>query len=202
MPVLRRGARRLIIAAGAVLAIGALTTAAAFVDLADVRVALDGTRTTFDIRTAGSDATGWEPSPSDWQQGNPDAYEVALHSGATLAPGGVLVLRVAVQNNSPALAGTLSLDIVDPQPRGQEIDPTTGRYVELFDQLVFTVKQGSTVLFDHVPATAMTTYVWSAALASGDDMVLDVQIDLPPSVDNRWQGASTAVQFHFEAENS
>ncbi len=65
MPVLRRGARRLIIAAGAVLAIGALTTAAAFVDLADVRVALDGTRTTFDIRTAGSDATGWEPSPSD-----------------------------------------------------------------------------------------------------------------------------------------
>ena len=111
-------------------------------------------------------------------------------------------MRVSAQNASPRLAGLLSLAITDPQPRGNATDPQTGTYLELFDQLVFTVRDGSTVLFDHVPATALQTYTWSEPLEAGRDVVLDVLIELPSTVDNRWQGASTAVQFHFEAENS
>ncbi|RKS90180.1 hypothetical protein DEU37_1500 [Microbacterium sp. AG790] len=202
MSTARLGTRRLVLASGALIAASALATAAAFVDYADVNVSLDGTRNTFDIRTAGSDSPTWEPTAADWEQGNPTAYEVSLRSGATLAPGGSLAVRIGAQNSSPSLAGLLSLTITDPQPRGNATDPRTGAYLELFDQLVFTVRQGSTVLFDHVPATALQTYRWAEPLPAGDDVVLDVLIELPSAVDNRWQGASTAVLFHFEAENS
>lgn len=202
MTTVRPRTRRLAFASGALIAAGALATAAPFVDYADVIVSLDGTRNTFDIRTTGSDDPQWQPAATDWQQGTPDAYELSLRSGTTLAPGGSLAVRVAAQNSSPTLSGLLSLTIIDPQPRGDATDPRTGTYLELFDQLVIAVHEGSTVLVDDVPATALQKYTWPRPLEAGRDVVLDVLIQLPSTVDNRWQGASTAVQFHFEAENS
>lgn len=198
----RRGRLRLLLATGSLVAAGALITAASFTDYADVDVALDGSRNTFDIVTAGKADPSWLPTQTDWDQANPRALRIALTqdgSGYTMAPGSVLDLRIAAKNNSPRLSGILSLNLVDPLPRGAETNPQTGTYVELFDQLVFTVADQGVVLLDHVPAGRLSTLTWPNPLAAGEYKLLDVRIELPQSVDNRWQMASTDVQFNFEA---
>ncbi len=198
------GRRRTVLASGALFAVAVLTTAAAFTDYADVNVAIDGKDNTFDIVAAGSSAAGWQPSDSDWAQGNPEAYRIHLTEdgrGYPLAPGGRLELRVAAKNASPKLAGALSVRISDPNPQQDAVDPGTGRYLELFDQLNFSLMDGDVVVMDHVPASELQSFTWDAALEAGEVRLLDVVIELPESVDNRWQQASTDVQFSFEAVN-
>lgn len=201
----RSGRARIVAASGALLAAGALLTAATLTDSADVVVTIDGARNTFDIMTTGSVEPGWEPAASDWAQGNPTAFEIRLTddgSDYVLSPGGTLDLRVAVRDASPRLAARLSLTILDPYPRGDTIDPETGRYEELYDQLVVTVHEGATAIFDAVPAPELTTYTWDDALPAGAVKVLDVHIELPESVGDEWQLASTDIQLHFEAVNA
>lgn len=201
----RSGRTRVIVASGALLAAGALITAATLTDSADVTLSMDGSRNTFDIQTTGSVTPGWEPRASDWVQGNPSAFEIQLTddgSGYVMVPGGSLDLRVAVRDASPRLAAQLSLTILDPDPRGTAVDPAAGTYLELFDQLVFTVRDGDQTIIDQVPARELTTYTWVDALPSGEAKVLDVQIEMPDSVGNEWQLASTDIQLSFEAVNA
>ncbi|WP_028707469.1 hypothetical protein [Propionicicella superfundia] len=200
------GWRRLTAAAGSIIAVGALLTAAAITDRSDVDVVLDGSSNTFDIMVAGQAGTRtWTPAEDVWEQGDVEPFRIRLANGDTdivMAPGSSLDVRVAAKNASPRLASHMTLTISDPQPRGSETDPATGNFVELYDQLLFTVRDGSTVLFDRVPAPDLTSYTWSHPVSSGDHLLLDVVIELPDSVDNRWQLASTDVQFHFEGTSA
>lgn len=199
------GSKRAVVAAGSLVGCAALLTAAAFTDFADVDVTLDGSQNRFDIVTTGSSTPGWMPTATEWVQGKPEAYQIKLTSdgsGYVLSPGARLDLRVAARNASPRLGAELSLKILDPDAHGDATDPVTGRYVDLWNQLVFTVREGSTVLFDHVKATDLAAYVWQQPTAAGTERVLDVTIQLPSSVDNRWQLASTDIRFDFEAVNS
>lgn len=202
------GSKRLALALGAFAAVGALATAAAFTDHADVHVDLDGTQNRFDIVVAGqlqADAASWTPTDEQWQQGNPDAVQLGFggDQGVLLAPGGSFRTAIAVRNDSPRLPARISLTISDPLPRGTETNPETGTYVELFDQLVFTVADADgDVLVDHVPAASLTSYEWADPFASGASATLTVTIELPDSVDNRWQQASTDVLFSFQAVQS
>ncbi|UIN30692.1 hypothetical protein [Microbacterium binotii] len=208
MRVSRNGRARAVLATGMLAAGCALATAAAFTDYADVEVSLDGSQNRFDIVTAGAvdvDLQSWSPQAEGWLQGNPDA--VLLGSGADagilLAPGGSVEAAIAVKNDSPRLNAAISLVIEDPTPRGDAVDPATGTFLELFDQLVFTVRDADgTVLLDHVAAPALTGYVWPDSFAPGEWKKLDVTIDLPDSVDNRWQGATTDILFSFQAVQS
>lgn len=200
----RRGWLRLFLATGSLVAAGALITAASFTDSADVDVALDGSRNNFDIVAAGKADPSWLPTPADWDQANPRGLRIFLtgdKSGYTMAPGGVLDLRIAAKNNSPRLSSLNGLRILDPLPRGAEKNPQTGTYLELFDQLVFTVSDGGKVLLDHATAGQLTAITWPDALRPGEYKLLDVRVELPDTVDNRWQMAATDIQFNFEAVN-
>lgn len=196
------GRLRVVSAAGTLLAVAGLFTAAALTDESRVDVPLDGTANTFDIVVASGDAPAWVPSSSDWAQGSPGHHSIILESGDRISPGGRISIRIAAMNNSPRNDGVLSLSIIDPVPRGDARDPITGRYLELFDQLVFTVREGGTTLFDHVPAAGLSTYTWSTQVAPGEAHLLEVEIELPGTVDNRWQRATTDVQFAFVAVSS
>lgn len=200
----RSGRLRIALAAGTLLTATALLTAATFVDYSDSELSVDGSKNTFDIVAAGNAAPGWLPTAADWQQGNPDAFRIKLTddgSGYTMAPGSSLELRIAAKNNSPRVAGLLNLSIADPHPRGAQKDPLTGNFLDLFDQLVFTVKDGNNTLIDHVPATRLSSITWPSPLEAGDYKIVDVRIDLPNSVGNQWQLASTDIQFRFDAVN-
>ncbi|KXC06628.1 hypothetical protein [Microbacterium hominis] len=205
MRVQRTGRVRALLAVGAVFAASGFLTAAALSDSAEVVVTMDASRNGFDLMTAGSALSGWQPEATDWAQGRPDSYQIALDGpdggGYPLAPGGSISLRVAVLNASPRLTGAVSLAIDDPFPRGNEIDPDTGRFVELFDQLVFTVSHDGVVVLDGVPAPELPSTVWAGEIASGQSETFDVVIHLPDTVDDRWQQASTDIRFHFAGEN-
>jgi len=201
----RSGRTRFITAGGALFAAGALLTAATLTDSADVTVTMDGSGNTFDIVTTGSIEPGWQPTLDDWVQGNPAAYDIPLTADGTgyvLSPGSALDLRIAARDASPRLPARLSLTILDPNPRGDTTDPATGRYVELYDQLVVTVKDGATTIFDRVPTSELSTYTWDDPLSVGGEKVLDVRIEMPTSVTDEWQLASTDIQFNFQAVNA
>jgi hypothetical protein len=199
--------RRTLLTAGGVLAAAALVTAASLTDSAEVLVMLDGNDNTFDIQTAGSAAAGWSPAGSDWVQGNPDAFEIAVGDkgeSAALAPGASMEVTVAVKNASPKLSGFIGAAIYDPNPLGDQVDPATGRYLELFDQLRFTVSTETETIADTLTADEFNAkdFAWPEEFTAGGAQTLKVVISLPREVDNRWMGAGTSVQFAFTGENS
>ncbi|MDR1852813.1 MAG: hypothetical protein LBR21_09255 [Propionibacteriaceae bacterium] len=195
------GLKRMALAGGSFLAALALLTSALVTDRGEVAVRMDGSENTFDLVVAGEWGNpGWLPQASDWGEGDARPYRVALPSGAVLAPGGTVNLRVAAKNASPRIAGALTLEIRDPDPLGVARNPKTGNHLELFNQLEFTVKQESEVIYDHVSATGLGKRSVAESLAPQDFIIFDVQIGLPQNLGNEWQGATTGVEFHFEGE--
>lgn len=194
--------------AGVLALTGIALTAAVLVDSAETRWVLDGSQNRFDIVTAGAPGADWKPQSSDWRQGNPKPYEVAIGDdgeGIALGPGHSFDTTVAVGNASPGdLSGHIGLSIVDPNPLGEATDPTTGRYLELFDQLRFTVVDRGSVIVQSATAEEFNDLAWHWAepVDAGDSRELLVTISLPSEVDNRWQGAGTQVQFAFTGENT
>ncbi len=192
----RTGLARLAFSLGAVCTTAALVTAAAFTDSSDVEVILDGERNRFDLVVAGSGEAGWTPSAEDWQQGRPDAVRIPVGAaGELLAPGGVVRYRIAVRNDSPTIAGLVDLEVTDPDDRRGRVDPGTGRFVELFDQLRIVVRHGSDVLIDRAPGTEPMRAGWDLPLEPDEHRVLDVELSLPVEVDDRWQGSTTDLAF-------
>lgn len=196
-------------AAALVLGAGSLAfTTAALTGAGTSHWLLDGSANQFDLKTAGSVTTGWVPTPADWQQGNPSPVEIEIGDGAQsqgLGPGHSVSATVAVINASPGdLDGMIAVHLVDPDPHGDEIDPTTGRYVDLFDQLQFTISDAGTVIADGLTAEAFNAldWAWPDPVARDDHRTLDVTITLPAEVDDRWQGARTSVQFAFSGESA
>lgn len=211
----KTGNRRFLLAGGVLLGCALLTTAAAFTDYGDSVVEFDGTNNSYDLQIVGSLLPGWEPSDADWLQGRSDlALEFQTVDDAAqldferagvsrvIAPGASIDFRVAVKNSSPRVSSSLAMEIVDPDPLGAAMDASGESFLELFDQLEFTVTDAGTVLFDHVPAEKLTKIDWDAQIGAGDYKMLDVKISLPVSVDNRWMAARTNVEFRFQGANT
>ncbi|QTX03320.1 hypothetical protein [Agromyces archimandritae] len=193
---------RMLAASGAVACCGAVLTAAALSDRARVDVHLDGGQNRFDILVAGAiDPTrAWMPGAGEWRQGDP-VHEIRAVTAADrlLMPGSAIHARVAVKNDSPRLPAMLTLTIGDSDPQGSATDPATGNFVELFDQLVFTVTEGEETLIGAVPAGQLDAHSWDEAFAPGEERILDVRIEMDAGADNRWQSAGTGIRFAFEA---
>lgn len=205
MRVFRTGRTRAVTASGILLGAALLASAAAITDSRDSLTLLDGSQNRFDLVVAGSAEPDWAPGPAQWVQGNPDAYRISLtpdDSSYLMSPGDSLNVRIAVRNESPKLASAVELEISDPQDRSTEIDPVTGNFVDLFPQLRFTVADGDRVLLDTVPSTELTRLSLDGALLPDEHRVLDVRIEVPADLDNRWQLAETDVQFSFTGSNT
>lgn len=192
---------RLATASGGLLGAAALLTTAYFTDFADLEAQVDGSGNTFDIVVAGSVDPGWRPGPGDWVQGDDEPYVIDLGDESALPPGATTHVRIAVKNDSPRIAAGIALEIRDPDPLGDETDPETGRYLELFDKLEFALSDSGTTFFEASGSgtAAERTHTWPAALRPGQIRLIDVAVTLPRDVDDRWQAAGTQVQFGFEA---
>ena len=192
---------RLVVAGGGLLGVTALMTTAFFTDFADLEAQVDGSQNTFDIVVAGSVEPGWRPADADWVQGDDEPFLIDLGDSTELPPGGTKHVRIAVQNASPRIAGGLELELSDPDPQGNATDPATGRYLELFDQLEFELAADGATFFRTAGSgtAADRTYTWPIPLEPGEVREIDVAISLPRDVDDRWQQASTQIQFGFKA---
>ncbi|MEB4615952.1 hypothetical protein [Leucobacter sp. M11] len=199
-----RISRRALWSLGVLLGLSTLMTAAAVTQNQDLTAEFSpGEGHVFDLMVAGSDDTAWTPSPQDWEQGNPDAYVVQT-GGTTnplpFPPGTRREYRVAVRNASPELASALRLTIEDPDPQGDARDPETGSFLELFDQMRFTVlDEGTPIMSDagsHRPGSL--SYEWPRQLVSGQERTLVVLIELPEAVGNDFLSAGTRVSLRFQ----
>lgn len=205
IPVSRSGTKRTLVSAGVLMGISALLTAAAVTGEQELRIPVISNGDIFNLVAAGSSEPGWTPTEDSWAQASPeDDYRIQLTSdgsGYLMAPGSTLDVRIAVKNNSSNRAGEIELTIVDPWPRGEVVDPVTGNYLELFDYLNFTIRDGATLLADAVPGKDLRTIIWPGDLPAGEQLILDVAIHMPNELDNRWQMASTDLTFSFEGIN-
>lgn len=174
-------------------------------DSHDSLTPLDGTLNRFDLVTAGSAEPGWVPNAQHWQQGNTRPYRIALTpDGSTyvMSPGASLTLRIAVKNVSTRLASDIELSIENPNDHGGELDPESGNFVDLFPQLRFTVGDGESIVFANVPGSELQTVRLPGKLRPDDYRMLDIRIDVSEDLDNRWQLATTDVQFALNGSST
>ncbi|MHA3724485.1 hypothetical protein ACXR2T_11470 [Leucobacter sp. HY1910] len=200
----RSGYVRLVLAAGLFLGAGSLLTAAVILDVENSSVFLDGSENRLNILTAGAPGHNWQPGAASWVEGNPAPFQISLTADGSdfvVVPGETIELTVAVKNASPKLAGKVDLKISDPHDRSHELDPETGNFVDLFPALLFSVSEDGRSLITGVPANELQDIQLEGPIAAGEHRVFDVTIDIPESLDNRWQLASTDVRFGFEGES-
>lgn len=198
--------RRTVLSWFALFGVAALTTAAVVTDAKqlDVRFVPDATH---DLVVAGSADPGWTPAETDWDQGDPTAYRIALTpdgSTAQIGPGEVLRFRVAARHGVTDLPATVVLTVSDPDAQGDRTDPVTGTRAELFDQLRITVADAGVVLLDADPGAgaAALTHDWLDAWQPGETHLLDVTVSVPEDLGNAWQGATTDLQLTFVSESA
>ena len=185
----RRWRRPVLAAVGVCVASAIAVTAASTVNWSDVIVALDGSDNTFDLQVAGSDVPGWQPTTAEWQQGRPDPVVVALPD-TVLEHGASVQARVAVRNNSPRLAGSIRVHLLDPATPNP-----------LFPELRFTISEGGHVYAAAVPPSGAADIPLTGATAPGADRVLDVSIALPADAPAGVDGSVTPIRIMFTGVN-
>lgn len=195
---------RPMLAAGVFLTAGALVTAASVTEQHDLSVVFDGSDNVFDLQVAASADSSWTPRASDWSQGRDAATQrLIIDSDAAqgFAPGDSLAFRIAVKNASPSISGAMTLRIDDPEPQPGLHTPDGG-FVELFDQLQFTVIDGGVPVIDGVTGSDLShlAHTWTG-ITPAESRVLDVLVTLPPHTDNRWAAAATDIRFTWTGES-
>lgn len=202
-PFRRPAIARPVLAAGVLLAVGALLTAASVTERHDLEVVFDGSSNVFDLQVAANADSSWTPRSADWTQGHdaPAQFVIDSDTAQGFAPGDIVGFRIAVKNASPTVAGAMTLAIDDPNPLGSALT-SAGGFQELFDQLRFTVTDGGTTVIDGVSGSDLNRlrHTW-AGVAPGDSRVLDVRVELPASTDNRWAAAATGIRFSWTGES-
>lgn len=195
------GYRRTLLSAGAVLALGATLSAAALSSSLDTVALFDGSRNTLDIRSAGSFDPAWDITQLAAAGGK--EFAVAIGDRGTLLPGAEVHLRIGALNASPRNPARIQLQILDRDDNLGVVD-LSGNHVELFGQLIFTVRENDRVLVDHVRGEdlAALTHTWEAPLRAGEGRVLDVTITLDPDLPESYFAAGTGVSFRFSGENT
>ncbi|MFF1572956.1 hypothetical protein ACFVWR_09420 [Leifsonia sp. NPDC058292] len=125
-PSAKTGRKRVVIAAGALLGVAALATAAAFTDQAFLNLGgsggFGGSENTYNIQVSNrQEAT--VASVASWIEANPDAADITPIVGAdSLVPGGdPLLVNIPVRNESASFGSTL--DIAFENIRAADPDP-------------------------------------------------------------------------------
>ncbi|MEB4616638.1 hypothetical protein [Leucobacter sp. M11] len=196
------GRKRLVLAGGALLAVAALATAAAFTDFANLNLG-NGTDDSgiggdnrFNIQVVGTDAAG-NPVPGTWQEANtPEGVNINVPGASTLTPGDSVSVEIPFQNESPVLSADVSFTLQD-RP-GKVSDPV------LRDLLRYTVTLDGTVIAgnqtqDQVEDLNLGLY------PKQTDSVLGLSITLPDQgseeSNNALQEKVSYVQAHFDASS-
>lgn len=197
-----RGTKRLIIAGSATLAVGALITAAAFTDFANLNIGNGtddsgvGGNNRFNIQVVGTDSAG-NPVPGTWQEANTEeGVNVNVPGADIIMPGETVSVDIPFRNESPRLAAEIQFALQDRPGKvsGAEIAAAL-RYTVALDgtALVSDATQAS------VKALDLGTYL------TEEEGTLTLSISLPDQgsqeANNALQGQVSFVQAHFDASS-
>lgn len=198
----KRGLTRLIAAAGALAAVVALATAAAFTDFANLNLGNGtddsgiGGNNRFNIQVVGTDVDG-NPVVGTWQEANTEAgVNINVPGAALITPGDTVSVEIPFRNESPVLSADIAFSLQD-RP-GYTSDP------DIAAALRYTIALDGTDLVTAVNQAAVADLdlgVW----ATGESGVLTVTITLPDqggeAANNALQGQTSYVQAHFDASS-
>ncbi|MFF8816973.1 hypothetical protein ACF07D_03090 [Leucobacter sp. NPDC015123] len=199
----KSGRKRVLIAAGSLLGVGALAVAAAFTDFANLNLGngtgggIGGGDNTFNIMVVGTDADG-VPVPGTWQEADtPEGVDIALTGADTITPGDTIFVDIPVLNDSPKLSADLSLTLGDVPGKSSDADYAS--------QLRYTITVDGTDVATNATQAAVNA-LSLATLAAADESSVKVAVTLldqgSAAANNALQGKSAFVQAQFEAESS
>ncbi|QTX03497.1 hypothetical protein [Agromyces archimandritae] len=196
------GKKRILLAGGAVLAAGALATAAAFTDFANLNLGTGadgsgiGGDNRFNIQVVGTDAEG-NPEPGTWQEANTaEGVDILVPGADTITPGDTVSVEIPFRNESPKLSADIAFSI-------QEITgKTSGAGIR--DALRYTVLlDGEDVDPAGAHTLASTQSLDLGQFATGEQGVIELEISLPDqgsaAANNALNGQTAYVQAHFDA---
>jgi len=194
------GRKRMYLAAGSLVGVAALVTAAAFTDFANLNLGNGtddsgiGGNNRFNIQVVGTDATG-NPVVGTWQEAaTAEGVNINVPGADLITPGDTVSVSIPFRNESPALTADMAFSFQD-RP-GFTSDPA------IAEALRYTVTLDGTALVTGVAQSAVAD-LDLGDLATGEEGVLDVSISLPDqgsvAANNALQGQVSYVQAHFDA---
>ncbi|MFF1572955.1 hypothetical protein ACFVWR_09415 [Leifsonia sp. NPDC058292] len=188
----RTGRRRAFLAAGILLALGWLATGAAIVDTIDGRAVITQP-TGFELQVAGTEGASLDPDVP-WVDGDPVPGEVELVGGAGFGPGSQRTFTLGVKNASDQLTGSVRMTVFNPEPQPG---------LTLFDAMEFTVTHDGAVLADSVPGAELERLadLPLGDIAAGGSTTVLVDISLPGSLGNEYQGLASRVMISMKGMN-
>ena len=198
----KTGRKRVLIAAGSLLGIGALAVAAAFSDFANLNLGngsgggIGGGDNTFNIQVVGTDANG-VPVPGTWQEANvADGVDIALIGADTITPGDTISVDIPVLNDSPKLGADVTLSLGDVPGRASDVDYAA--------QLRYTITVDGTAAVTNATQSAVSN-LDIVDLVAGAESTVGVAITLldqgSAEANNALQGKTAHVQAQFKAES-
>lgn len=205
------GRKRLIIAAGVLLGLGALTTAAYFTDFANINLngAADGSgiggNNDFSISVGKTDTDGVLVTPRAWVPANTSTgIDYTIDGADALYPGGPSAsVVIPVKNTSTSLASIVKLKIQDqPGPPASDVD--------MQNALRYTIKlngtQVGTANMTQTAAANLDLFTAAAPLEFGDTAEIEVIVTLPnqttQALDDALNGLTAYVRVHLDAQST
>lgn len=194
------GRKRMYLAAGSLVGVAALVTAASFTDFANLNLGNGsddsgiGGNNRFNIQVVGTDDDG-NPVVGTWQEAaTAEGVNINVPGADLITPGDTVSVSIPFRNESPVLTADLAFSLQD-RP-GFTSDAT------IADALRYTVTlDGSVLVTDATQATVAGLDL--GELTTGDEGVLALSISLPDqgsaAANNALQGQVSYVQAHFDA---
>lgn len=203
-PQRTRGRTRSVLTLGIVLCAGALVTSAASTQTESVLAYFDASpNQSYNLQVDGSAAADWTLADAVWQEASTEPYTIpatADGSAVSMPPGKTQTYRLAVHNDSPELLSSVSLRIEDADPQGSATDPHTGRYLDLFPHLHFTLADEQGTLLDAAGTDVLRADL-RTPLAAGESRLLTLDLTVPSNVGNEIIGAGTQVSVLVTGES-
>lgn len=199
-----RGRTRSLLTLGIVLGAGALVTSAASTQTESVLAYFDANPAQgYNLQVDGSVDPNWTLADALWKEANPEPYTIPGSvdgSAVSMPPGKTQTYRIAVRNDSPELLSSVRFTIEDPDPLGNSTDPETGRFLDLFPHLHFTLADESGILLD-AAGTENLTATLNGSLAAGEARMFTLTLGVPQDTGNEIIGAGTHVAVLVTGES-
>lgn len=195
-----QGKKRAWLAAGSLLSIAALATAAAFTDFANLNLGTGedgsgiGGNNAFNIQVVGTDENG-NPVAGTWQEADSaEGVDIAIPGADTLTPGDAVSVEIPFRNQSPVLTADMSFSLQDTPGKTSD--------TEIASKLRYTVTLNGEELIADAPQTSVAN-LDLGEYAKEESGRLGITVQLPDQgteeANNALQEKVSYVQAHFDA---
>ncbi|UCR88538.1 hypothetical protein [Mycetocola spongiae] len=198
----KTGRKRIYVAGGALLAVAALATTAAFNDFANLNIGNGtddsgiGGNNRFNIQVVATDAAG-APILGQWQEADTaDGVNIAVPGADTLTPGDTISVDIPFRNESPKLSADIDLSLNDRAGKVSDPEMVAALRYSVVVNGVSLLSNGTQAQFNAIDAGTFT---------AGTESSVRLSISLPDqgseAANNALSEKVSFAQLHFNADS-